>query len=117
MSYSVAFGVLTLFALGLPSSFRLQRCSSPSSCTFAAPKAMRVLKRLLTFVDCAAILIAILFLFAVVVIGVRGAAVAIWQLAREMYAAHGDWWIVAGILFSLAWSAIRLKAALRTLDD
>jgi hypothetical protein len=78
---------------------------------------MQVLKRLLTFIDCAAILIAILFLFAVVVIGVRGAAVAIWQLAREMYAAHGDWWIVVGVLFSLVWSAIRWKAALRTLDD
>jgi hypothetical protein len=44
-------------------------------------------KRRGDFNDLAAISIAILFIFAVVVMSVRSAAITIWQLGRGMYAA------------------------------
>jgi hypothetical protein len=75
------------------------------------------MKRLVAFIDLAAISIAILFIFAVVVMSVRSAAITIWQLGREMYATRHDWWLGALIVFSLIWSAVRWKAAYRALND
>jgi len=75
------------------------------------------MKRLVAFIDLAAISIATFFLFAVIVMSIRSAAVTVWQLAREMYAAHHDWWLGALIVFSLIWSAVRWKAAYRALRD
>jgi len=75
------------------------------------------MKRLVAFVDLAAISIAILFLFAVIVMSIRSAAITVWQLAREMYAARHDWWLGGLIVFSLIWAAVRWKAAYRALSE
>jgi hypothetical protein len=74
------------------------------------------MKRLVTFIDLAAICITILFLFFVALMSIRSVAVSVWQLAREMYAARG-WWIGMLIIFSLIWSALRWKAAYRALIE
>ena len=75
------------------------------------------MKRLVAFVDLAAISITILFLFAVIVMSIRSAAITVWQFTREMYAARHDWWLGALIVFSLIWSAVRWKAAYRALNE
>jgi hypothetical protein len=77
---------------------------------------LEAVKRLVTFIDLASISIAILFLFGLVVVGIREAAIFVWQAAREMHAAHNDWLGVI-ILFALVWTAFRWKAAHRALNE
>ena len=78
---------------------------------------MSLLKRLIAFIDLLAIAVTVLFLFAIALIALGGAARTIWGLMGEMYAARHDWWIVALVVFSLAWSAVRRKAARKALDE
>lgn len=78
---------------------------------------MSVLRRLIALIDLLAIAVTVLFLFAVALIALGGAARSIWGLAKEMYAAQYDWWIVALIIFSVLWSAVRRKAARKALDE
>jgi hypothetical protein len=75
------------------------------------------MKRLIAFIDLAAICIAIFFVFALLLMSIRSAAVTLWQLAHEMYVSRQDWWIGALIIFSVLWSAVRWKAAYRALDE
>ena len=75
------------------------------------------MKRLVAFIDLAAICITIFFLFALALMSVRSIAVTVWQLTREMYTTHQDWWIAVLIVFSIIWSAIRWRAAYRALDE
>jgi hypothetical protein len=71
----------------------------------------------IAFIDLAAVAIAGLSLFVLLLIGLPGAAGSTWNLFTEMYAAHHDRWLVALIIICIAWSAVRWKAAWEALDE
>ena len=76
-----------------------------------------MLWRLIAVVDLAAAAVSALLLFVLGLIAIRGAAAAIWQTAREMFAVRQDRWLAVLIIVALGWCTLRWKAAWRALDE
>jgi len=75
------------------------------------------MKRLVAFIDCAAVCVAMLAAVALIAFMLRGLFFELKGMIQDLHAARSDWWIAGLVLFLLLWAAFRWRQGLRALHE